>query len=58
VRGGFSYREAHLIMEMVADTRRLIALDMVELNPILDDRNSTAVLGCELILSALGKRIL
>lgn len=58
VRGGLSYREAHLVMEMVADTRRLIALDMVEVNPILDHQNSTAVLGCELVLSALGKRIL
>jgi arginase len=58
VRGGLSYREAHLIMEMAADTQRLIALDMVEVNPILDHENSTAVLGCELILSALGKKIL
>jgi arginase len=58
VRGGLSYREAHLVMEMVADTRRLVALDMVEVNPILDHQNSTAILGCELILSALGKNIL
>jgi arginase len=58
VRGGLSYREAHLVMEMVADTQRLIALDMVEVNPILDNQNSTAILGCELILSALGKKIL
>lgn len=58
VRGGFSYREAHLLMEMVADTRRLAALDVVEVNPILDTRNSTAALGVELILSALGQNIL
>jgi len=58
VRGGLSYREAHLLMEMVADTRHLAALDMVEVNPILDRRNSTAALGVELILSALGKNIL
>jgi len=58
VRGGLSYREAHLIMEMVADTKRLIALDVVEVNPILDRQNSTAILGCELILSALGEKIL
>jgi arginase len=58
VRGGLSYREAHLLMEMVADTQRMVALDIVEVNPILDHRNSTAVLGCELILSALGKQIL
>jgi arginase len=58
VRGGLSYREAHLVMEMVADSQRLVALDMVEVNPILDHQNSTAILGCELILSALGKKIL
>ena len=58
VQGGLSYREAHLLMEMVADSQRLVALDMVEVNPILDHQNSTAILGCELILSALGKEIL
>jgi arginase len=58
VRGGLSYREAHLVMEMVAETQRLTALDVVEVNPILDNQNSTAILGCELILSALGKKIL
>jgi arginase len=58
VPGGLSYRESHLLMEMVADTGRLVALDVVEVNPILDTRNSTATLGVELILSALGKKIL
>jgi arginase len=58
VRGGLSYREAHLVMEMIADCQRLISLDVVEVNPILDNQNSTAILGCELILSALGKKIL
>jgi arginase len=58
VRGGLSYREAHLLMEMVADSQCLVALDVVEVNPILDTRNSTAYLGVELILSALGKKIL
>jgi arginase len=58
VRGGLSYREAHLLMEMVADSQRMVALDLVEVNPILDHQNSTAILGCELILSALGKGIL
>lgn len=58
VPGGLSYREAHLVMEMVADSQRLVALDIVEVNPILDQKNSTAVLGCELALSALGKNIL
>jgi len=45
-------------MEMVFDSERLIALDVVEVNPILDTQNSTARLGVELILSALGKKIL
>jgi arginase len=58
VRGGLSYREAHLVMEMASDSRRVAALDIVEVNPILDQQNSTAILGCELALSALGKAIL
>lgn len=58
VRGGIRYREAHLLMEKVALTGRMIGLEMVELNPILDLRNQTAELGVELIQSAFGKRIL
>ncbi len=58
VRGGLDYREAHLLMELVADSGRLVALDLVELNPTLDVRNTTAELGVELALSALGKNIL
>ena len=58
VKGGLSYREAHLVMETVADSGRLRALDLVELNPTLDHRNATAELGVELVLSALGLRIL
>jgi arginase len=58
VKGGFNYREAHMFMEMVADSGLLRALDLVEANPILDDRNTTAVLGAELASSALGQRIL
>jgi arginase len=58
VRGGLSYREAHLLLEMAADIERLVALDVVEVNPVLDRQNATAILGCELILSALGKEIL
>jgi len=58
VRGGFNYRESHMIMELVADSRRLIALDLVEVNPTLDIRNTTAEFATELALSALGKRIL
>ncbi len=56
-KGGLTYREAHLSLEIVADARALIGMDMVEINPILDTRNSTGELGAELILSALGKRI-
>ena len=58
VKGGLNYREAHMFMEMVADSGLLRALDLVEVNPILDDRNMTAILGTELASSALGQRIL
>jgi arginase len=58
VKGGLDYREAHLVMEILADSGLLRAIDMVEVNPILDTANSTAMLGTELILSALGKKIL
>ncbi len=58
VKGGLDYREAHMLMELVADSGLLTSLDMVEVNPILDVRNSTAELGMELVLSALGKNIL
>jgi arginase len=56
--GGLTYREAHLLMETIAETGRLISADVVEVNPILDDRNRTARLACELVSSLLGKRIL
>jgi arginase len=58
VRGGLSYREAHLAMEMIADTHQLCSMDVVEVNAILDRENATAQLAVELILSALGKKIL
>jgi arginase len=58
VKGGFDYREAHMVMEVLADSGRLLALDMVEVNPTLDVRNNTAELGTELVLSALGMKIL
>ena len=58
VKGGLNYRKAHMFMELVAESRKLLALDMVEVNPILDVQNTTAQLGTELILSALGKTIL
>jgi arginase len=58
VKGGLDYREAHVVMEMAAESGVLIALDLVEVNPTLDLRNTTADLGVELALSALGKQIL
>jgi arginase len=58
VKGGLDYREAHMVMEMVAESGLLRALDLVEVNPILDDRNMTAVLGAELASSALGQKII
>jgi arginase len=58
VKGGLDYREAHMLMEIVADSGLLRALDLVEVNPILDDRNMTAILGSELVSSALGQKII
>jgi arginase len=58
VKGGLNYREAHLLMELIAEANMLIALDIVEVNPTLDVRNTTAELGVELALSALGMKIL
>jgi arginase len=58
VRGGLNYREAHMLMEIVAESGRLTSLDVVEVNPTLDVRNQTAQLGAELVLSALGMKIL
>jgi arginase len=58
VRGGVTYREAHLAMEMIADTESMVSLEIVEINPILDEHNRTALLGVELVLSGLGQKIL
>lgn len=58
VKGGLDYREAHFVMEAVAESGRMVALDLVEVNPALDVRNTTAELATELALSAFGKRIL
>jgi arginase len=58
VKGGLDYREAHMVMEIVSDSGLLRALDLVEVNPILDDRNMTAILGVELAASALGQKII
>jgi arginase len=56
--GGISYREAHLAMEMLADTGKVLSVELVEVNPILDQQNGTARLGVELLCSLLGKKIL
>ena len=58
VRGGLSYREAHLAMEVVAETGSADSFDVVEVNPVLDRENATGKLAVELIASALGARIL
>jgi arginase len=58
VKGGLDYREAHMVMEIVADSGLLTSLDLVEVNPTLDIRNTTAQLATELALSALGMKIL
>ena len=58
VKGGLNYREAHMVMEIVADSGQLTSLDMVEVNPTLDMQNAAAQLGTELVLSALGMKIL
>ena len=58
VKGGLNYREAHMVMEMIADSGLMRALDLVEVNPILDDRNTTAILASELASSAFGQKIL
>jgi len=58
VRGGATYREAHLAMEIVCDSARMVSIEVVEVNPVIDEVNRTADLAVELILSALGKKIL
>ena len=58
VRGGPNYREAHLAMELLADTGKVSSVDVVELNPCLDRENATAALSVELLQSLFGKRIL
>jgi arginase len=58
VPGGLTFREAHLALEMIADSGKMLALELVEVNPIIDIMNKTAVLGVGLISSALGKKIL
>src|SRR5438034_204711 len=58
VRGGATYREAHLAMEIIADHGRMTSFEIVEVNPVIDEHNRTADLAVELTLSAFGKKIL
>jgi len=58
VRGGVTYREAHLALEMICDSRHMVSMEVVEVNPVIDERNRTADFAVELIMSGLGKRIL
>ena len=58
VRGGATYREAHLAMEMICDSGGMVSMEVVEVNPVIDEVNRTADLAVELIMSGLGKRIL
>jgi arginase len=58
VKGGLDYREAHLIMEMLAESKKMTSLELVEVNPIVDNRNQSAEFAVELMQSAFGKKIL
>ena len=58
VRGGATYREAHLAMEIIADHGRMLSFEIVEVNPVIDEHNQTADLAVEMALSAFGKKIL
>jgi arginase len=58
VRGGATYREAHLAMEIICDSGSMVSMEVVEVNPVIDEVNRTADLAVELILSAMGKKIL
>jgi arginase len=58
VRGGATYREAHLAMEIIADHGRMVSFEIVEVNPVIDEHNRTADLAVELACSAFGKKIL
>lgn len=58
VKGGLTYREAHLMMEMIAETGEMKSMEVVEVNPILDIKNQSAILAVEMIRSAFGKKIL
>ncbi|MBM3776192.1 MAG: arginase, partial [Acidobacteria bacterium] len=58
VRGGATYREAHLAMELICDSKHMLSMEVVEVNPVIDEVNRTADLAVELVMSAWGKRIL
>jgi arginase len=58
VPGGSTYREAHLAMEIIADHGRMLSLDVVEVNPVIDEHNQTAELAVELVSSVFGKKII
>jgi len=58
VRGGATYREGHLAMELICDNGRMVSMEVVEVNPVIDEINRTADLAVEMILSAMGKKIL
>ncbi len=58
VRGGATYREAHLAMELICDNGRMVSMEVVEVNPVIDEINRTADLAVEMIMSAMGKKIL
>jgi arginase len=58
VRGGATYREAHLAMEMICDSGQMVSMEVVEVNPVIDEVNQTADLAVELVMSAFGKKIL
>lgn len=58
VRGGITYREAHLAMETLNDSGKMVSMEVVEVNPVIDEANRTAALAVELVMSAMGKRIL
>jgi arginase len=58
VQGGITYREAHLAMEMLCDAAKMTSMEVVEVNPVIDEVNRTGILAVELVMSAMGKRIL
>ena len=58
VPGGINLREAHLMLEVLNDSGRMCSLEIAEVNPILDTKNRTAELMCELVSSALGKKVM